>query len=115
MLPNSSFPYYRPSVSLFPADIQSHPLMRSLFLFHSLSFQEYSNQRPLDGPNKFGICTRGRGSSCGGSEVGKSLTQVKYSPGGNGGPVQSVRQLSRVGGEHQQQKEGGREQWSLSS
>lgn len=60
--------------------------------FHSSPFQNNSIKRPIDGPNKFGICTRG-GEVAVVSQSGKEPNsgEVVYTREEMGGPVQSVR------------------------
>ena len=65
----------------------------SFFSFHSSSLQNNSIQKPIDGPNKLGVCTRGGEvavvSQSGVSEP--SSSEVVYAREEMGGPVQSVR------------------------
>ena len=74
-------------------------MRRSFFSVHSSSLQNNSIKRPIDGPNKFGICTRG-GEVAVVSQSGMSEPnsgEVVYTreemagAGSGGGPVQSVR------------------------
>ena len=65
----------------------------SFFSFHSASLQNNSIQKPIDGPNKLGICTRG-GEVAVVSQSGMSEPnsgEAVYAWEEMGGPVQSVR------------------------